>query len=216
MSNNNNASHNPSWWEGNFDDINDANRRVVQNLQYGEVIFTLENSKFDGKDKAVGEVGEVVAEVVEEEGVAVVAGNEVESSGVDESDEESDEESDDDPHDRVQNIYMHPTDASFIRVQYLQFSQQFGEYVGDPEFNSRITYDDDVGTMSYYGMNTHQCHYCRHFLALHEAMSILEERKNHDNWMVPLCDRCFYPANRPWFHCLELACICDYIESGSV
>ena len=174
MSNTNNASHNPSWWEGNFADINDANRRVAQNLQYSELIFNLENSKFDGKDKAVGEVGEVVAEVVEEEGVVVVAGNEVESSGVDESDEESDEESDDDHHDRLQNIYMHPTDTSVARLQYLQFSQQFGEYVGDPEFNGRISYDDDVGTMSYYGTNTHQCHYCRHFLGLHDAISVLQ------------------------------------------
>ena len=55
--------------------MNDANRRVLQ----------IDNSKFDGEDKAVDEVGEVVAEVVDEEGVVVVAGNEIQNSGVDES-----------------------------------------------------------------------------------------------------------------------------------
>ena len=188
-------SDNKSWWEGNFGSDDEPNRRVRQNLQYGN----------DDRDDVV----------VEEEAEVVEAGGKIEDVGDEESDNVGSYESGVDPAKNIQIIYVHPTDTVVARARFIEFSHRFGEFAGDPNQDDEILIDDE-GTRSYHGTNTHQCFYCRHFLALYDAISVLEERRDHNHWMVPICDRYFYPTNRPCRHCLELDCICEEITSGSL
>jgi hypothetical protein len=79
---------------------------------------------------------------------------------------------------------------------------------GNPNEDDVLNIDGDEFT--YYGTIIGECYHCHNQV---DAEEVRTERRN-DNWMVPCCEGCYDPNNRPCRFCFQVECICQEMEDA--
>ena len=79
---------------------------------------------------------------------------------------------------------------------------------GDPNEDNVLNIDGD--DVTYHGTIIGECFHCGRQV---DAEEVRTERRN-DNWMVPCCEGCHDPANRPCRFCFQVECICQEMEDA--
>ena len=79
---------------------------------------------------------------------------------------------------------------------------------GNPNEDDVLNIDGDEFT--YYGTIIGECY---HYHNQVDAEKVRTERRN-DNWMVPCCEGCYDPNNRPCRFCFQVECICQEMEDA--
>jgi len=226
MSDNNNASPNESWWVGNFEEGDEWNRRVRQNLQHdaniriGNDIREEKNTEGDvGRNETANEEGD-------DANNRAVDNNseEMDEEGDGEGDEEGDEEEYEEEYEEERPVIRNRFNTEEVRARYVGLTRRYHEVLGDPAYNDELALeygphdddddDDDDGPYQYFGTDMNVCFFCRDHLPVAEVMSLFEERRDFENWSVPTCDDCFNPENRPCRNCQEVGCICEELAAN--
>ena len=191
--NNNTSGNQDGWWRANFEEGDDGNRRVRQNMQYDAMVRGLDEEVHEDR----------VVMPLPRRNRSARRNNRLHTHTITPRNQNNTERN------RAEYIVL---TTEFDDV--LGFQEQDDTIIREHEGVDPNTYDG-YAAYEYYGTRMNTCFYCRDHLPISEVMSLFAERRVGDTWMVPSCDRCINPASRPCEHCLEVNCTCALFRNNN-
>ena len=191
MNNDNNTSDNQSWGRASFEEGDDGNRRVRQNMQYNAMVRGLDEEVHEDRRTTMPLPRRILRGV---------RNNRLHTH-------------------RITPRNQNNTERN--RAEYIVLTREFVDVLGFPENDDEIirehggvepnTYDGHAA-YEYYGTRMNTCFYCRNHLLISEVISLFAERRVYNTWVVPTYDRCTNPASYPCELCLEVNCTCQCLK----